>query len=423
MVAGGGAAPVEIAASIIKRGGAVHVICIDGDADAALHAYPHTIVKWSELTRAISALKAANVADVLLVGTMARPKFWTAKFDLAFFSVIPAVLKVLRQGGDDALLRTCIALFEKRGFRAIGIRDAAPDLLMPPGAIGAHRPSAGDEADIALGLRLIAALGRFDIGQAAIVSEGLIEAIEGAEGTDAILKRVAAARRVAGRPSAARRGVLVKRPKPGQDLRVDLPAIGPATATAAAHAALAGIAAMQGHVVIADRDELVRRANAAEIFVYGVDAPLDADAAALEGEPEMMELGAVMLSSAARADALLGTRVLDALAEFGGGSGLVVRGRRVMAIGASEPAVEVFRRDATFNTRGVNSRRGAAVVGRGAPVDEALITAAAQAGAAAVVITAEQEAAIIDRQKILASANSLRLALVVASQRAPEAMR
>ncbi|MFN0218905.1 MAG: LpxI family protein [Hyphomicrobium sp.] len=420
LIAGGGAIPIEIARSIEARGGSVHVIAIAGDADPALFAFPHTVVAWSELGRAIAALKAADVSDVLLVGTMARPKLSTARFDLALFSILPSVLKVLRQAGDDALLRTCIELFERRGFRAVGVRDVAPELLIAAGPIGSRAPTVADEADIALGLRVIAALGRFDIGQAAIVSEGVVEALEGAEGTDAMLTRTAAARARLDVPSDRRRGVLVKRPKPGQDLRVDLPAIGPGTATAAAMAGLTGIAAMHGYVLTAKRDEMIDKADAAGVFIAGVEAPLayGASGDGAVAPQEFSEIGAVTLSTATRNDAALGVRVLRALADLNTGSALIVRKSRVVAVGASEPAADVLRRDAAYRKPGRNSRKGAAVIGSGANVDADLIAAAAAAGVAALIITPEHKAAIVRRSQLLATANSLRLALAVASREA-----
>lgn len=413
LIAGGGAAPVEIARSITSRGRDIFVVAIRGDADPVLLAYPHAVLGWSELGRAIAALKNANVADVLMVGTMARPKLSTARIDLSFLRFLPDVLRILRQGGDDALLRTVIRLFESQGFRAVGVRDVAPDLLMPAGALGAIEPAAGLAADIALGLRLIASLGRFDIGQGAIVSRGEIEAIEGAEGTDKMLARVEVARRAAETPMACRRGVLVKRTKPGQDLRVDLPAIGPGTATSVAAAGLEGIAAMRGHVLTAQRSDLIARADAAGIFVCGVEAPVSAEEPSADAEPSLIELGAVTLDGAARADAVLGVRVLAALGAFRTGSALVARRRRIMAIGASESAIEVLRREALANARGPNSRRGVAIIGGETRVDEALIAEAAKAGVAAVVALRAVDAS--ERPRLAAAANSLRLALVAAS--------
>src|SRR5690606_2519197 len=128
----------------------------------------------------------------------------------------------------------------------------------------------------ALGFGVIAALGRYDIGQSLVVANGTIEAIEGAEGTDAMLERVAAQRRAAGLDSAsAPRGVFGKAPKPGQELRIDLPAIGPGTITRIAAARLEGIAVEGARVLAAQRTDLVSLAREHGVFVHGF-APLRA---------------------------------------------------------------------------------------------------------------------------------------------------
>jgi DUF1009 family protein len=125
-------------------------------------------------------------------------------------------------------------------------------------------PDAEAELDIAHGLHIVRALGALDIGQAAVVQQGLVLGVEAIEGTDALLQRCAALRRDG--PG----GVLVKVEKPGQERRADRPVIGPETVAKAAAAGLRGIAAEAGIVLVVDRDELVRRADAAGLFVVGV---------------------------------------------------------------------------------------------------------------------------------------------------------
>ena len=239
IVAGGGNLPLEIARSVQGRGGFVHVVMIEGQAQGALRTFPHTDTSWAEVGKAVKAFKRAGVTDIVLVGKMVRPRFKTAKPDFGFLRSLPSILKIFRAGGDDAVLRAVIGMFEKRGLKIRGVGEIAPELLVGDGTMTETRPSGSDEIDISKGLSLIAALGRHDIGQAAVVSGGVIEAIEGAEGTDRMIARVAQRRRDAtGDPVIHSRGVLVKRPKPGQDLRVDLPAIGPDTVQQAADARL-----------------------------------------------------------------------------------------------------------------------------------------------------------------------------------------
>jgi DUF1009 family protein len=173
--------------------------------------------------------------------------------------------------GDDRLLRGVIELLEEHGHRVVGVHDLAPHLLASKGIQGAHRPSSEDQRTIMLGMRLLGDLSPYDVGQAAVLADERVLAIEGPEGTDRMLARVRRLRRSwsFARPPAA--GVLVKAPKQGQDLRVDLPAIGPLTAARAAKAGLRGIAVASGATLILDRDETVRAANRLGLFLVGVE--------------------------------------------------------------------------------------------------------------------------------------------------------
>ena len=153
----------------------------------------------------------------------------------------------------------------------VGVLDLAPDLLAPAGVQSARAPDARDRGAIETGLRLLRDLSPYDVGQATVVAGERVLAIEGPEGTDRMLARV----RAAGRASMWRRtaagGVLVKVPKEGQDLRVDLPAIGPRTVAWAAKAGLDGIAVASGRTLIVDRDETVRLCDRRGLFLLGVD--------------------------------------------------------------------------------------------------------------------------------------------------------
>jgi DUF1009 family protein len=176
------------------------------------------------------------------------------------------------RGGDDHLLSGIGEILERDGFRMVGIRDVAPDLLMPQGCLTRISPDEDAVADIARGREVLAALSPFDIGQAAIVIDGHVVAVEDIEGTDGLLARVARLREQNRIRTAAGRGVLVKVPKQGQDLRFDLPTIGPRTVEGAADAGLAGIAVAAGNTVLAEVQAMIEAADAAALFVTGVSA-------------------------------------------------------------------------------------------------------------------------------------------------------
>ncbi len=169
--------------------------------------------------------------------------------------------------GDGALLGVLVDTVEAEGFLVIGADEAVQGLEAPPGALGAHHPDENDFRDIRKAAAIINALGPFDVGQAAVVADGLVIAIEAAEGTDGVLRRCTEL--AADNGSGVRAGTLVKRPKPGQELRVDLPAIGPETIRKAEKAGLRGVAVEAGFALVIDRDEVVNCADKAGLFVYG----------------------------------------------------------------------------------------------------------------------------------------------------------
>jgi DUF1009 family protein len=154
----------------------------------------------------------------------------------------------------------------------VGIRDVAPDLLMPQGCL--TRACANDEAaaDIVRGREVLQALSPFDIGQAVVVIDGHVVGVEDIEGTDGLLARIARLRAEGRIRAKAARGVLVKAPKSGQDLRFDLPTLGPRTIEGAVSAGLSGIAIVAGNTIVADPQAMIEAADRAGLFVTGLPA-------------------------------------------------------------------------------------------------------------------------------------------------------
>jgi DUF1009 family protein len=176
----------------------------------------------------------------------------------------------LFRGGDYHLLSGLGRILEDHGFRLVGAHEVAPEVLMPQGAIGRRMPGERDRADIARGVAVLAAMGPFDIGQAAVVADGHVLALEAIEGTDHMLERIAALRAEGRVRNPRGTGVLVKAPKPAQDRRFDLPTIGPQTVAGAARAGLAGIAVTAGAAIIAEAGKVATAADAAGLFVTGL---------------------------------------------------------------------------------------------------------------------------------------------------------
>jgi DUF1009 family protein len=180
----------------------------------------------------------------------------------------PRILAGIRSG-DDNLLRLIAGIFEGEGFAVRAPHDLLADLLVPAGVLTRARPGPADEADAARAATIVAALGAADTGQAAVVAQGVCLGLESIQGTDALLEFVARTGAPFRADPAGARGVLYKAPKPGQDWRLDLPAIGRATVAGARAAGLAGIVVRAGAVLLLGRDETVAAADAAGLFLWG----------------------------------------------------------------------------------------------------------------------------------------------------------
>ncbi len=274
LIAGGGSLPVEIAEHCQRSGRPLFVIRLKGFAGAGLEPYAGAEVGLAELGKCFKALKRAGCRAICLAGNVARPDFSALMPDLRGLAALPGAIAAARKG-DDALLRFLVSEFEKEGFAVEGAHEVMDDLALAAGVLGRVAPSEENRADIAHALDVARAIGRLDVGQAAAVCRGLVLAVEAAEGTDAMLARVAdLPEALRGRPDAPM-GVLAKAPKPTQETRVDLPTIGPATVSAVARAGLAGIVGEAGRLLVLDREAVVALADELGIFILGVepDAP------------------------------------------------------------------------------------------------------------------------------------------------------
>ncbi|MGH2340059.1 LpxI family protein [Segnochrobactraceae bacterium EtOH-i3] len=269
VIAGNGNLPAELVAAVRATGRPVVLVAIRGESDPALDGLGARWVEWGQVGKLFGVLRREGVHDIVLIGGVAkRPDFKSVVSDFETLKRLPRILSTMI-GGDDSVLTRVLRLVEDEGFRILGAQDVAPGLLAGIGVLGRERPGERDERDIRLCRAVITALGPYDVGQAAVAMDGRVVAIEAAEGTDAMLARVTearAARRISAKGTV---GVLVKGPKPGQDLRVDLPTIGRKTIDAVKAAGLAGIAVEAGRVLIADRAATIAAADQAGLFLIG----------------------------------------------------------------------------------------------------------------------------------------------------------
>src|ERR1700716_1197518 len=272
LIAAGGVMPFAVADSLAARGINPVLFALKGACDpVAVARFRHHWISVGQFGRATKLFRAENCRDLVFIGTLVRPALAELRLDWGTLRVIRRLLTAFR-GGDDHLLSGIGRILEQDGFRMVGIKDVAPDLLMPEGCLTRAAPDPNAAADIAKGRDVLGALSPFDIGQAAVVIDGHVVAVEDIEGTDGLLGRVARLRgegRIRARPG---RGVLVKAPKSGQDLRFDLPTIGPRTVQGVAAAGLGGGATLTGNTIVVEPQALIEAADAAGLFVTGLPA-------------------------------------------------------------------------------------------------------------------------------------------------------
>jgi DUF1009 family protein len=270
VVCGGGSLPATVADALVGQGRGVVMFPLHGWADpAAIERFRHHWIHIGQLGRFSRLARSEGCRDLVLIGTLVRPTIRQLRLDIETLRVMPRIIRAYR-GGDDHLLSGIGHILEDYGFRLVGAHEVAPQILAPLGHVGRFAPTPRDEADITRGLALLAATGPFDVGQAAVVADGRVLAVEAAEGTDHMLAHIAEMRRGGRIRSAAGTGVLVKAPKPSQDRRFDLPTVGPSTVEHIAAAGLAGLAVVAGGVIIVEPARVMALADKANIFVAGV---------------------------------------------------------------------------------------------------------------------------------------------------------
>lgn len=422
ILAGGGSIPREIADSVAARRVPVFIVALESEADASFAPHPSAVVNWGQIARMVQLFRDSGTTDIVIVGRVSRPNLANVRPDFGLLMALPMIWRIIRAGGDDAVLREVIRFFEGKGFRVLGPADVATEIIVGRGPLGIFEPNAEDTRDIAVGLDVVERIGRLDIGQGVVVASGRIEAIEGAEGTDRMLDRVAALRRVRGCADIGEAGgVLIKRPKPGQELRIDLPAIGPETVSRAAGAGLRGVAVLAGKTMAADRHDLIRRADALRLFVAGLDERMVADRLALPRstpadaiEPGVLQTYAGSTPQRdAFESAVKGARVVAALAPSGVALAVVVVRRHVLAVEACEGTLALLGRVADLRQWGSTGRKrlGVAVLQSGSESGPRVLEAAARAGLEGVVITGRAGGAMVPDAEAVGAAKRLGLFL------------
>ncbi|WP_043363664.1 LpxI family protein [Belnapia sp. F-4-1] len=264
LVAGGGSVPLRVAAAAQAAGRDVFAVVIEGWGDPADYAHlPHLAIRLGAAGEAIEALRARGIRQLVMSGTAKRPSFLSIRPDAGMARLLLKIGRAAWQG-DDGLLKAVVRVLEEDGFEILPAQAILRDILPEAGLLGAVVPPPAALEDIRRGIAVVRALGAVDVGQGAVIQQGLVLGVEAIEGTDALLARCAGLRREG--PG----GVLVKLVKPGQDRRVDLPTLGPATIAGAAAAGLAGIAVEAGGTILVDRFATIAAADAAGLFLLAI---------------------------------------------------------------------------------------------------------------------------------------------------------
>jgi DUF1009 family protein len=272
IICGGGTLPFAVADAVRSRGRDVVLFAIEGAADAPrVQNYLHHWVRIGDAEKLHAGLRDHGCQEVVFIGSLTRPPLSKIRLSFRTLLMLPTILSSFH-GGDDHLLSKLERVFAHYGFRVVAPHEVAPEILIGEGDLSSRKPTSGDHADIARGLDLLRAIGPYDVGQAVVIVNQHVLAVEGIEGTDKMLARVAQLRREGRVNAPIGAGVLVKAPKPNQDRRFDLPAIGPQTVAAVKDAGLAGIAVVADEAVIAEPAEMVRAADAANLFVTAIKA-------------------------------------------------------------------------------------------------------------------------------------------------------
>jgi DUF1009 family protein len=273
LIAGSGQLPIQLVNRLERTGQDYRVLAFRGFAEPELRRRAHATVDLLDLKTIMRTLDEWKPSVVSLVGAVRRPGVSALLGAYSLLRNMQEVKDVITRG-DDQVLRGAVMLLEERGHRVVGVHELAPELVAPSSLRGALSPAPDDQHAIELGVELLHSLSAFDIGQAAVIAKRHVLAIEGPEGTDRMLGRVRGQRQsFLGLRRRKEGGVLIKAAKKGQDLRVDMPAVGPRTIIEAARAGLSGVAIGSGSTLIADQDQTIATADRLGLFIIAVDLP------------------------------------------------------------------------------------------------------------------------------------------------------
>jgi DUF1009 family protein len=272
IVAGHGDMPVLLVEAAKRNGWNPVVFALAGEAEAEdFSDFASLPIKWGEVGKLLRLIKDKGCRQVVMIGAVRkRPDYTAIRPDMGAVRLIPRILKIMR-GGDDSVLQGVAGIFQENGVELLTPLEVAPELSALGGILTRAKPDQSEQINLDKAMEAARAIGRLDIGQAAIAVGGRVVALEGVEGTDGLIARVADLKAEGRLPKQG--GTLVKCMKPNQDPRLDLPTVGPHTAEMAARAGLAGVGLESGRALLAGRDETIAAFDRNGLFLIGLDGP------------------------------------------------------------------------------------------------------------------------------------------------------
>jgi DUF1009 family protein len=268
IIAGGGQLPLELAETLQNQNSDFIISRIRGISDSNLDKFQGHDAGLGEFGKRFALLKQAGVNSVVLAGYIKRPEFSKIGLDAYGLKMLPKMISEGRKG-DDALLRLMIAEFENNGYKVLGVEEIRSDFIATEGSIGTIIPNPENHSDIRTAIPIARQIGVLDIGQGVVICDGVTLAVEAQEGTDEMLRRIISLPEHIRGTKNVPKGILLKCPKPIQEMRIDLPTIGINTVENAYNAGLSGIALEAGKAIILEREKVIKLANNLGLFIYG----------------------------------------------------------------------------------------------------------------------------------------------------------
>jgi DUF1009 family protein len=261
LIAGGGAFPLMVAGAARDKGLRVVAVAHEGETDPLLAEKVDELawIKLGQLGHLMKVLKKAGVTKTVMAGTINKKKmFENVRPDLRGLTLM-SKLAIFH---DDDILRAVAGELQREGIHIVSSAEHLPELLAPRGNLTRRKPNSSEREDVEFGWTIAKELGRLDIGQCVVVRKKTVLALEAIEGTNETILR--------GGKLAKEKAVVVKVSKPNQDLRFDVPAVGPETIQAMSQVKAAVLAIEAGKTLIFDKPAMISYADRSSIAIVSL---------------------------------------------------------------------------------------------------------------------------------------------------------